>query len=250
MTSNALGEGGLREAVVCLPPGAFEIQRFLGSLRMVSDFAAKLKWLHREHVAFMQRNPPSHPLRAARIPLPSFREWLVTGEGRAEWRMGWYEDDVDAPGDVVKVRERETGSKDYSTFLGVARARYFQSGVFTLSFRVSQKKKGELELREFEWWLPVVSLRSKSKEFKDYPNIWFPRGRRIPHGTRPPFDHRDVRFRKALSAAIVDSGGLDWLRQASLRPSRTFLKNLAGHGSYGAQPRSRNRTLGERSAFV
>ena len=114
----------------------------------------------------------------------------------------------------------------YATFLSVARANDLQQGVFTLSFKVRETADGRVSVSDFEWWAPYVRTRSRAKESGGYPYVWFPRHRRIPYGTRPPFNAKDTRFRQALSEVIGESGGLDWLERTSLKPSKTFLGRL------------------------
>jgi hypothetical protein len=223
LTTNALGDGGLREAVVSLPCGAFAMKPFIKSLQVASDFEGTLRWLHSAHVAFMQRNPPRGSVREERLVAPSFHAWISAGDGRADWRIGWFTEDARAPRDAVDVLERETGSRNYSTYLAVARAGDLKAGVFTLSFKVRDTADGNVRVSSFEWWAPGIATHSRHKDFKDYPHLWFPRGQRIPYGTQPPFDHRDSRFRRALAGAIRESGGTAWLFQASLKPSKTFL---------------------------
>lgn len=225
LTANALGEGGLREAMVWLPPGAFEIQPFVKSLKAVRDFDDKLKWLHQAHVHFLQRNPPRRAPRGSRPQVPSFRLWFSGGRRRADWRLGWYEQDAVAPRDAIDALESETGSRRFATFLGAERASDLKAGVFTLSFQVRQISTGRIRVTAMEWWAPEVRVRSHNRAWKDYPHLWFAR-RCIPHGTRPPFDARGQRFRRALAQAIEESGGLAWLREASTKPSRSFLGRL------------------------
>jgi phosphatidylserine/phosphatidylglycerophosphate/cardiolipin synthase-like enzyme len=57
LTANALGENGLQEAMVWLPPELFDIRPFIRSLHILDDFNKTLKWLHAAHIRFLQRNP-------------------------------------------------------------------------------------------------------------------------------------------------------------------------------------------------
>jgi len=203
LTANALGDDGLREAVVRLPPGAFEIQPFIRSLKVVNDFAGTLRRLHVAHVAFMQRNPPRQSRHAQPAITRSFREWISAGDSRPDWRLGWYTDHVRAPKDAINELEDETGSRKYVTFLAVERPRDLQTAVFTLSFLVRQTSGDNVRIRKLEWWAPALRTRSRDKSFRDYPYVWFPEGPRIPIGTQPPFNHKDRRFRRALEDANV-----------------------------------------------
>lgn len=241
LTKNALGDGGLRETVVCLPPGKFDIQPLVNSLRVTpdSEFATELKELHAAHIAFWQRNPPDRQPASRSSVLPSFAQWLSAGDGRPEWRLGWYEEDAPAPKDAVAELEEEIGSRKHATFLGVRRPDDLEMGVFTLSFRIQQKVHGTTRISEFEWWAPGVRTKTKEKTWKDEPYVWFPRGRKIPYGTRPPFNHKDSRFRRALNVAIQELGGLKWLEWSSLKPSKAFLARLEFHYS---QPIDRTRS--------
>jgi len=157
--------------------------------------------------------------------LPSFAQWLARGNGRAEWRLGWYEEDVDAPADAVKAHKAESGTAGFETFLGTSVSSHLKAGVFTLSFRVREVGEG-IRVTALEWWAPEGRpFVSKVKSWKKWPFIWFARIK-IPVGTTPPFDALEPRFRQALEVAIHDSGGLVWLNAASLIPTKKFLKCL------------------------
>jgi len=228
LTANALGESGLREVAVCLPPGLFDIRPFIRSLKIIDDFDGKLKWLHQAHIRFLQRNPnwkvPPAPAGRAL----SFAKWLSRGNGRAEWRLGWYDEDCDPPRDAVEQLEQEAGSKAYKTFLAVKRRSDLRVGVFTLGFRVSKAAKGKLTISGLHWWAPETRVTTDDKEWQTYPYIWFAR-RFLPKGERGPFDCRAPRFRASLVAAIQEMGGVEWLADVDPKPSTGFIDRLAHH---------------------
>ncbi len=226
LTANALGEEALQEAAVLVPPGLFDMHSFIGSMKPEPDFAATLKRLHEAHVRFLQRNPhrEKSTVPPLPLPLPLFPQWLA-GEGRAEWRLGWYEEDVKPPTDAIDGLEKETGTRKFPTFIGASRSSDLKRGVFTLSFRVREVADA-VRVSALEWWAPENVVRSKTKAWKDYPYIWFARVR-VPAGARPPFNVREVRFRRALATTIYESGGLNWLRKTSLRPTKGFLELLS-----------------------
>ena len=124
--------------------------------------------------------------------------------------------------------EQETGTRRYATFLGVERPDDLQDGVFTLSFRVRETADGRVKLTAFEWWAPKTMTRSWAKDWKESPYVWFAH-RRIPPGTRPPFNHNEPRFRRAFEAAIAESGGIEWLNRTPLRTSKLFQDRLRRH---------------------
>lgn len=228
LTSNALGEDALQEAVVRFPAGVFDIGPFIRSLRMVGDFAAKLKWLQRAHIAYMQRNPGGDDRMLATPRLMSFAEWLSSGKLRQEWRLGWWDTLGEAPEDAVQKLEEETGSRQFATFLGVKRASDLRKSVFTLSFEALPQPQERIRLRRFEWWAPETRVLTTSSDCREYPYLWFAR-RRIPQNTIPPFDHHDSVFRRALARTIREMGGMKWLKNAPLKPSAKYLRLLEDH---------------------
>jgi len=220
LTANALGEHGLHEAAVVVPPGVFDMHSFLKPMRPEPDFAATLVKLHEEHVRFWQRNRRRGRPRV-RPRLPLFPEWFV--EGRPEWRIGWYEEDANPPKDAVDELEHETGSRKYATFLSCSERSDLGAGVFTLSFCI-RAVGGVTKIKSLEWWAPEMATLTKKKSWNDWPWVWFGRVR-IPDGTSPPF-RCDTQFRKALAETIDESGGLQWLKAASLKPTKAFLNRL------------------------
>ncbi len=223
LTANALGEQAHHEVAVLLPRGAFGIHAFLDSLRVEPNFDAALRRLHEAHVRFLQRNP-IRKSSGSSTPLPSLRDWFVAGDRRAEWCLGWYEENDNPPRDAVRALQEETGSPKFADFLGCARRSDLTAGIFALSFRARIVASGT-KLTKFNWWVPEIPSRTNVKAWQAYPYLWFA-CKRIPHGARPPFDAQDGRFQAALQEAINESGGLAWLRGTSLKPSKLFLERI------------------------
>jgi len=228
LTANALGESGLREVVVRLPPGRFDIRPFIRSLRILDDFDCTLRWLHQAHIRFLHSNPDWRVPPAPAGPAPSFAKWLSRGDGRAEWRLGWYDWDGDPPKDAIEQLEQEVGSKTYRTFLAVKRRNDLRAGVFTLGFRVAKAAERKFTISRLHWWAPETRVTTDNKKWHAWPHIWFAR-RLLPKGERGPFDCRESRFLVALTAAIQDMGGAEWLSDAVPKPSKPFLDRLAHH---------------------
>ncbi len=224
LTRNALGEKPLLEAAVRVPPGAFDIQTLIRSMNVLPDFATELNLLHEAHVRFLQRNPLPRDSTNSPKPLPSFRKWLSSGGIRKPWRLGWYDGYADPPRDALDALEKKSGSDKFITYLGASRSHDLKVGIFTLSFLVKEAA-GLTKVRDLEWWVPEFRVRSQTKAWKDWPYIWFAR-RRIPVGTRPPFDASEKRFRRALAAAIRESGGLNWLYESTLKVGPVLLERL------------------------
>ncbi len=224
LTANALGEQAHHELAVLLPPGAFDMRAFVGSLHVEPDFNGALKRLHEAHLRYLQRNPSRGSKRPAQ-PLPSFREWFAGGDGRKEWRLGWYDEYANAPRDAIRALEENTGTRKYADYLPCGGPHDLKLGVFTLSFRVRAVADGT-KVSNLDWWVPdTPPIPTKVKSRLEYPYIWFAR-RRMPRGARPPFEARDSRFRAALKVAIDESGGYPWLENASLNPTKRFLERL------------------------
>lgn len=79
-----------------------------------------------------------------------------------------------------------------------------------------------------KWWAPEIVVPTESRDFHDYPFLWFARVC-VPLGTRPPFNAYELRFRQALAASISELGGLKWLTSASLKPTKAFLNLMSYH---------------------
>jgi hypothetical protein len=149
----------------------------------------------------------------------------MASEGRAEWRVGPYEEIVNPPRDAINELENQTGTRKFATFLGVPRRNNLKRGVFTLNFRV-REHANSTRISALEWWAPETPVPSTAKAWKNYV-IWFAR-RRIPVGARPPFNALEPRFRRALAATINDSGGLRLFERSS-KPTQAFLERLKRH---------------------
>lgn len=233
LSSNALGEGGLRETMIRLPPRAIDVLAFCRSLTVVRDFDKRLRRLHTEHVQFLQHNPARRSPAKGGHPVPSFEQWFKSGR-HSQWRLGWYDENYDPPDDALNLLEKETGSKKHATYMSVSCPNDLRAGVFTLEFATGNTSKG-LRVVDSRWWVPKHKAKSRDKDFKTYPYIWFADQRYVPHGARPPFDCHDPRFQQALAAAITDSGALRRLDKLH-KPSNDFIKRVERH--YSRQPKS------------
>ena len=223
LTANALGEQALKEAAVLLLPDAFDMDSFIRAMAVEPDYAATLKQLHVAHVRFLQRNPSRNGSATPRFAVPSFLQWLAT-EGGADWRMGWYVEDPDPPRDAIDKLEEETGSRTWATFLAQPKASYLKRGEYTLSFRI-QPKRGGVRIDSLDWWCPATFVHTDHKSWKDSPYLWFARVW-LPARGQTPVQGEGATIPRALAAAICDMGGLNWLENASLKPTKAFLKKL------------------------
>jgi hypothetical protein len=241
LTANALGDRTLQEAAVVVPPGHFDMASFCQAMKVERNFAARLSRLHEEHVRFLQRNPPKQPRTSRTTDGPNFLRWLAR-EGRADWRLGWYEEDESPPSDSLDEFERARGTRKFATCLGARRSDDLRAGLFTLSFRI-RESGGKCKITRYEWWVPELVARTRDKAWQDWPCIWFANVR-IPDGARPPFNVADKRFRRAFAHSIQQYGGLDWLKKAPLAPTAAFLDQVRGNyeaaASYWVQPGERS----------
>lgn len=225
LTANALGEQALTEVAVLIPAVQFNMDGFVKSFAVESDFASTLGKLHEAHVRFLQRNPSRQKPQVNRSVLPLYSQWLA-GAGRAEWRLGYCQYG-NPPKDAVEGLEQRTGSREFTTFCSTARRDDLKAGVFQLLFAASEVN-GTVKVSNPSWWTPATVVRSNNKRWKTYPYCWFTRVD-IPKGTRPPFKVSEARFRRAFAITISESGGLEWLNEASLRPTKTFLERLGNN---------------------
>jgi hypothetical protein len=221
LSSNALGESGLREYMIFLPAGIIDLREFARTLRPLNDFDARLRQLHRDHNRLQRCFPTRKSALVGTKRTRTFGEWLQNGAGAAEWRLGWYEGDAVAPKDAVNAFAEETGNPLHARFLGVKRRDDLGDGIATLGVRVRELRSGRSRLSAFDWWLPEFHYKTTSTGWKEYPYIWF--AKRLPFsGYRPPFDIREKRFRIALTAALNDRG----TKAIPVRPHLRFLKTL------------------------
>jgi hypothetical protein len=227
LSSNALGEGGLIETAIHLSPGTIEVESFFGSLRPIQSFSEKLRWLHAAHARFVQRNPQQGRSAATKSPLPTFAEW-ATGNRIQEWRLGWANTVGDPPKDAVAALAEFRGSPKFAVFSETESVSDYKKGVFVLEFYIIARKDGRVRVSHVNWWLPEFVTPTTVRSWQDYPYIWFAH-RRVPAGARPPFQSQDPRFRRALERAINSLGRMEWLLNASTRPSSAFIRRLLNY---------------------
>ena len=225
LSNNALGEGGLLEYAIQLPPKTLDVRPFVRNLNVIDDFAAALRRLHIDHVRFMQRNPPRCGPGTSLKRLPLFKDWLKRGNSAAGWRLGWYEDEALAPRDAIEKLGESTGSPRYVRFLGVSSRNSLSKGIPTLGCRIREQGDG-VRLSNLEWWVPEHYARTAMKGWHDYPHVWFAQHSRMPTGTRPPFDCREPRFRLALAATIK---GQTSISNTPVKVGGRFLAALTRH---------------------
>ena len=214
LTNNALGDGGLIEAAVYLPPGSFDIDGFVSSLSLVKNFDETLKRLRHEHVLFYLHNEFASKQRTSRAVsrLPSFVDWWDEGAAREDWRFGWYESNANPPRDALDDYQEHFGRRTYAEWLASPTKSAYPVGRFVLSMRLDVHR-GHLHPMSPRWWVPGFLTPSRDPEWRrDYPWAVFA-DRRIPAGTRPPFSGKDPLFLKALVTVLERHGGVRRLQR-------------------------------------
>ena len=234
LTANALGDEGLSEAVVQLPAGQFDINRFVNALSVIPDFDAALERLRVEHVRFLMRNPLKFRGRSKddTSVVKNFDGWARGSSAGQDWRLGWYDDSADPPKDTIARYEEITNTRKYADYLGVKRKDDLKEGVPTLTFSVKSNRSMQVRVAGFRWWYPEVPTITTVRSWRDYPHVWFAK-RLVPLRATVPFNCKELRFRKAIADSINELGGMSWLIGASRKPSKRFLSLLRRH--YGTE---------------
>lgn len=228
LTKNALGEGGLQEAVVWLPPGHFDMKGYIDELSVLNDaeFERRRRQLHVEHALYQSCNPrPRASTEEENQSLEDFGSWFRDGKVK-DWQFGWFEEDEEAPSDASEGNVA-LGGRSSDHWLSTKRSKDLRNGVHALCFKIADSGGG-LQLTQFHWWMPVRGpVPTSDKEYFPYRFFWF--GPRTP-STSPPFDIKDKVFQRALVETINAMRGkrkpLPWIRQMPLSPSKRFLQKL------------------------
>lgn len=219
LTSNGLLDGGLTEAMVFVPPNTFEIDAFVRTFIEIPNFERKLKWLHRAHVRFQQRNEMPRQGPAAK-PM-SFDQWIQNR--RPDCLLAGYKVNCEAPKDALKQLEQETGSTSHAAFYACASKSALRLGGFTLSFRLRNTPR-KLILSDFCWWAPDTFTQTVAEGWHECPYVFFAK-RLKPNNTQPPFDCTEIGFRRALEETVNRMPEIDW--DDVYRPTARFWSRVA-----------------------
>jgi hypothetical protein len=222
LSTNALGAGGLKEVGVKLPPGTFDIERVLSSLRMRHVKGTELDRLDRERDKYLVRNQTPVPVVQRR---DSFRDWYKSPM-RKRWLLGfWSDPNFTVAKSTIDLLKAEEGVKSAHLYLAAKKGRV-QENQWLVFSKVSTNRA-----RMTQWMYSDHVIRVPRWDQKaynpDYPyqvvQVRSPKFYPI-----PPFQI-DARFRSALSAAVREVGE-DYLdRLVTLRPGAKLLASLYSH---------------------
>lgn len=219
LTNNALGAGGLSEVAIRLPPGSIDISCILRCLKPIADFEAALRQLRRDHLRFYMRNP-NLIRRSSKHKRRTFGQWLAAGKNRELWRLGWYDEDGDAPGDTI-----DDETSDHQRYLAVRKKGFLSDDRFVLEVLVVQDSTGDISISGLDWWIPELYRKSEDAAWRSFPHVWFANDDPST-GLRRPFWAKEPRFKWAIEKTLMELGGLPWLYKHSLDPNAKFLERL------------------------
>jgi hypothetical protein len=222
LSTNALGAGGLKEVGVKLPPGEFDIDRTLSSLKMRPVTRTELDRLDRQRDKHLVKIQTSVPAALRR---DSFRDWYESPM-RKRWLLGsWVDPEftvAKSTRDLLKAQEGVTSAYMYLT-AGKGRV---QEGQWLLYFKLSPTSATMIQWMYADHVIRVPRSDKKAYD-REYPyqvvQVRSPR-----HYPAPPF-HIDTRFRSALSAAVRQVGDDYVNRLVTLRPSEKLLASVHAH---------------------
>jgi hypothetical protein len=231
LSQNALGDGGLIEAGMFLPPGNPGIDAFLASLRSraigIDDprFPEVLHRLRIEDMLERQRNPQKKGDRMFSKRMLTFGEWLEM-PCPEQWQLGLWSENVDPPKDAINVFKEMHGAVSYTNWRSGSHVNELQPGTATIDCQLHGTKWGVNKSPAPFWWYPEKPIVSAQKNWAGAPYQWFARVN-VPAGRSGPFDVKEARFRTALDAAVRDFGERTEGFRGSVK--KRFLDALAKH---------------------
>lgn len=225
LSQEALEDGNQYELAVYLPPGKLDVRPLLK--RFIANPIDKLtvdRFEERYNI-YRLRNPNEMKGRNTsrhRTTSRSFLEWCES-KGPA-WNLYWWGKLAYPPEDAVDAIEREKGSRYYHDYICSDSRNHYRLGEWVLSFKEGQYTNGDIRPLSLSWFIPEVYGITRSKEWSDYPHLWFQVGTELP---QPPFNLRDGIFRKVLTRAIIQLGGdVENVVKQGTRPTERFLHTL------------------------
>jgi hypothetical protein len=224
LTANGLGDQGLHELAVFLPPGHVDIDAILGPLHVEPLNRDMLNWLEQQrnlHPAGTGRPAASRAI-AKKGTLPSFVEWVENAT--PSWRLYWWTETDEAPRDAVDYVERATGKRHYHDYLNTSSVSHYRPGEWVLSFRHYGGARRSWPAYRFEWFVPQIYGRTSVKSWGEWCHFWFQSG---PHHGQVPFS-LDRPFPSAFRAVLdTRDGKPECLAKFGTVPRAAFLKDLA-----------------------
>jgi hypothetical protein len=214
LSTNALGDGNLKEIGVLMKSNEIDIDRVIISLDPKAVDQKRLNLLDKEHNSYLKKNPKILSLNKSK--LKSFAQWY-TSPLRTKWKMGW----SDSYGELSPSAKKKLKEEYYNTpgheWLAFGKNQV-QSDEWILSFML-KKNPAKTKWLYPDFVLDLAKLEGSKEDYpcqavQAYPNNRYP---------TPPFKIRDVRFNKALRKAC-EVFGIEEIKQAeTAEPSKEFI---------------------------
>lgn len=204
LSTNALGEGGLKEVGVSLPKGRIEINRIIKSLSISEASKAELLKLDKEHKAAWKKNPSHFAKTSSPI---SFDKWHES-EARSVWKLTSYRPaKVSLSKESKSVLEREHGSVSYEDILEHPEYSFHEDD-WVLCFNVNNT-------REMNWIFAHHVIPSFSQVKKLNPislHYQVIQVKKLGRNAPCPFQ-LDTAFKTAFVKAVGEFGGTEKIEE-------------------------------------
>jgi hypothetical protein len=206
LSTNALGEGGLKEVGVLLPSSTIDINKIIKSLSTREASSSEILKLDEEHKAAYRKNPPLKGNNPAN--LPSFNEWY-NSEPKSKWKLAWYWlGKVKLSQESKSVLERENGSHACEEILEYHH-NYFKKSDWLLCL---DKNSNQVVWMYADQVVKTASSTKKSRPYQAVCQILQVSKLRLRFYPPPPFKI-DPKFRTAFLKALRDFGGTERMSQ-------------------------------------
>jgi hypothetical protein len=214
LSTNALGDGNLKEIGVFLKSNEIDIDRIIRSLDPKAVDQERLHLLDKEHNSYLKKNPNLLSLDKSKP--KSFAQWY-TSPLRTKWKMGW----SDSYGELSRSAKKKL-AEDYYESPGQEWLAFCKNEVnsdeWILSFMLKKKPK-DLKWMYPDFVLDLSKLEGSKEDYpcqavQAYPNNRYP---------TPPFKIRDIRFKEALTKACEEFGIENIKEAKTANPSEEFV---------------------------
>jgi hypothetical protein len=230
LSENALENGVQFELAVYLPPKTINVESLIAqfdleSIKSIDD--PEIDRFEKKYNLYHLRNKGEDLRYSRRKPqMRGFLEWrrLKRNSDKANFRLFWWEDDVDPPRDALQAVKQETGSYKYYGFINTHSTENYKKGDWVLCFRVSRDKNGAIRPSRLEWFIPEVLGKTRSKAWGDYNRFWFQLKGYFPP---VPFSLKDPIFKQALTKVLIEYGNnVGNVVKNGIEPTAAFLTSL------------------------
>lgn len=217
LSANGLGENGLHESAILIPPGKFDMGEYVRTLSPLRDeeFGSELARLRKEYEELAHK-APNQLTSGKRITPRSYLGWYESPSSiRQQWRLAYWDEEEDhVPSDAEAKYKENTGQKPPRWYMTCERSTDLEGYKHTLCFT-----KRDNAIEGLEWFIPQTLIKTSDKRRTRYPFVWYGATRE----QNVPF-RLDKPFANAFRTCIRDYGFSELL--SLKKPSKKFLDNL------------------------